>query len=322
MILLDYSIQGQRSKAQVITPDGMPALATCTLLVDYCMSIVLAKHPEAGFTLTPARSRLLKADKVSDTEFADDISLIADSIQDVQKLLSEVEHEAASVGLRLNETKTKCMVINIDNPDPLHAASGDIIERVDNFLYLGACLKDSETDIKVRKAKAWAACHKLKKIWNSNLRKGLKIRLFTATVESVLFYGSETWTITKRLEKMIDGSYTRMLRMALGVSWEQHMTNVELYGSLSKAISKIAERRQRLSGHIHRHPKLTAHKLLFWQSTHGATRRGRPPITFIDTLRSDTGLRSTIEMGTLMNDIQLWKNVTHGSRVYHVTRPK
>ena len=208
------------------------------------------------------------------------------------------------------------MVANIDNPDPVYAISGDSIDHVENFLYLGSWLKDTESDIKVRKAKAWAACHKLKSIWSSNLRKSIKIRLFTATVESVLLYGSETWTITKRLEKMVDGCYTRMLRMALGVSWQQHMTNAELYGSLPKASSKMAERRLKLAGHIHRHPELTAHKLLFWQPSHGATRRGRPPKTFIDSLRNDTGLSSTLEMGTLMNDRKLWKNVVHGSRVH------
>ena len=29
-------------------------------------------------------------------------------------------------------------------------------------------------------------------------------KMFTALVESVLLYGSETWTMTKRLEKMVD----------------------------------------------------------------------------------------------------------------------
>ena len=56
------------------------------------------------------------------------------------------------------------------------------------------------------------------KLWNSKLRKSIKIRVFTALVESVLLYGSETWTMTKRLEKMVDGCYMRMLRMALNIN--------------------------------------------------------------------------------------------------------
>ena len=35
--------------------------------------------------------------------------------------------------------------------------------------------------------------------------KYLKERLFVATVESVLLYGSEAWTLTKSLEKQLNG---------------------------------------------------------------------------------------------------------------------
>ena len=272
------------TKAQVITPDGMTELFDILagvlqgdtlapylfiIVVDYCMSMALENHPEAGFTITPARSRRVKALKVTDTEFADDIALIADSIKDVQNMLRDVETAAAQVGLRMNESKTKYMTANISGDEPVLAKSGDMIEKVENFLYLGSWLKSTEADIKVRKAKAWAACHKLKRIWNSNLKKSIKIRLFTATVESVLFYGSETWTLTTKLEKMIDGCYTRMLRMALNVSWQQHMADAELYGHLPKATSKIAERRMKLAGHI----SLAAHKLLFWEPLHGRARQ-------------------------------------------------
>ena len=34
------------------------------------------------------------------------------------------------------------------------------------------------------------------------------------------------------MEKSLDGTYTRMLRMALNVSWKEHMTNIDLYGNI------------------------------------------------------------------------------------------
>ena len=92
---------------------------------------------------------------------------------------------------------------------------GQKVELVNDFLYLGAKIRNSEEDIATRKKKAWTTCHSIKAVWKSDLRKDLKIRLFTATVESVLLYGSETWTMTKRLTKIVDGCYTRMLRMDL-----------------------------------------------------------------------------------------------------------
>ena len=51
------------------------------------------------------------------------------------------------------------------------------------------------------------------------------------------------------MEKSLDGTYTRMLRMALNVHWQEHKTNEEIYGKLPKVSSKVAERRCKLAGH-------------------------------------------------------------------------
>ena len=45
-------------------------------------------------------------------------------------------------------------------------------------------------------------------------------------------YGCTTWTLTKRLEKKLDGNYTRMLRAILNKSWQQHPTRRQLCGHL------------------------------------------------------------------------------------------
>ena len=49
---------------------------------------------------------------------------------------------------------------------------------------------------------------------------------------SILLCGCTTWTLTKRLEKKLDGNYTRMLRAILNKSWWQHPTKHQLYGHL------------------------------------------------------------------------------------------
>ena len=101
------------------------------------------------------------------------------------------------MGLRINEGKTKFIIENVDDSfsPSVKSKSGVAIGKVDDFLYLDSWIRNSEKDIKVRKAKAWVACHKLDKVWKSNLTNSLKIRLFTATVESVLLYGLEIWSM-------------------------------------------------------------------------------------------------------------------------------
>ena len=52
---------------------------------------------------------------------------------------------------------------------------------------------------------------------------------------------------------MIDGTYTRLLRTALNISWRDHVSNDILYDTFPKLSSKIRERRIRLAGHYVRH---------------------------------------------------------------------
>ena len=47
----------------------------------------------------------------------------------------------------------------------------------------------------------------------------MKRSFFQAAVASILLYGCTTWTLTKRLEKKLDGNYTRMLRAILNKSY-------------------------------------------------------------------------------------------------------
>ena len=44
---------------------------------------------------------------------------------------------------------------------------------------------------------------------------------------------------TKRLEKKLDGNYTRMLRTILNRSWQQHPTRRQLYGHLPPVTKTI-----------------------------------------------------------------------------------
>jgi len=103
------------------------------------------------------------------------------------------------------------------------------------------------------KAQTWTATLKLDNICESNLPRRLKINFFRATVESILFYCAETWTMTKELNKELDGTYTRLLRQTLNINWRQHITNEELYADLRRISETIKKRRRlRLAGHCWR----------------------------------------------------------------------
>ena len=174
------------------------------IVLDYAMRRAIeGKETELGFELERRRSRRHPAVAICDLDFADDI--LSEEIDQAQELLTRVEHESAKVGLQLNDKKTKIITYNQESTVEITSRSGKTLKVVNNFKYLGSWMESSEKDFEVRKALAWSSCHKLKKIWNSTLSRKIKVRLFLATVESVLLYGSETWTLTKSMEKKLNG---------------------------------------------------------------------------------------------------------------------
>ena len=80
----------------------------------------------------------------------------------------------------------------------------------------------------------------------------MKRSFFQAAVVSILLYGCTTWTLTKRLEKKLDGNYTRMLRAILNKSWRQQPTRHQLYSHLPLITKTIQVRRTRHAGHCWR----------------------------------------------------------------------
>ena len=79
--------------------------------------------------------------------------------------------------------------------------------------------------------------------WKSNLTDKMKRRFFQAAVVSILLYGCTTWTLTKRLEKKLDGNYTRMLREILKSPGSNTLqdTNYTVTYHLSRKLYKLDE---------------------------------------------------------------------------------
>ena len=62
-------------------------------------------------------------------------------------------------------------------------------------------MNSSLKDFEFRKVLALKAYHKIIKCWKSNLANTLNIRIGKVTIETILIYGSETWTINKSWKK-------------------------------------------------------------------------------------------------------------------------
>ena len=85
----------------------------------------------------------------------------------------------------------------------------------------------------------------------------------------------------------------------MNVSGIDHITNEELYGSLTPIATKIQERRMRLARHCIRHTEEIANKIILWEPLESTRNRGAQSTTYIYSLLNDAGVS---ELRSLMED--------------------
>ena len=111
------------------------------------------------------------------------------------------------------------MSFNQEQETVLKSGNNENIMKVDS---LRAQIDNTENDVKIRKAPSMEILLNWIKFGNHLYPK---LCTFLALVESVSLYGSETWTLTS-LEKNINVSYTRLLRIAFRDYWQiSHLTD-------------------------------------------------------------------------------------------------
>ena len=258
------------------------------IVVDYALPQSVDKLKDQGLKVGRRSGR--QSEKfLTDLDYADDVALIAEHITAAQALLVSFEEAASKIGLKLNTKKTECMPMN---EEPSHSSitskDGAHIKEVEDFKYLGSYVADSRKDFLARKGQAWKACNKLLKVWQSGISTTTKVSFFRACVESILLYGSETWTMKKELLDRLDGTYTRLLMCVKNISWKNHPTKEQIYGELPPISTTVARRRAIFAGHCYRCKDQAISDILLWRLPQSS--RGTRPHTYPDTISRDTGI--------------------------------
>ena len=122
---------------------------------------------------------------------------------------------------------------------------------------------------------------------------------------SILLYGCTTWMLTKCMEKKLDGNCTRMLWAVLNKSKRQSPKKQQLYGH-QPSISKTIQIRQtrHVGDYLWIKDKLISDVLLWIPSQRQAS-IGRPAITYLQLLCTDTGC-SLVDLLGVMDDKDEW----------------
>jgi hypothetical protein len=186
----------------------------------------------------------------------------------------------------INEKKTEVMTFNIDQASSNSGGSGVYLSgveltMVDNFRYLGSMMKSTTSDFEYRRGLAWSAFGSMERIWKAeHLDLALKLRIFQASVLSVLLYGCESWIINEQLMIKINAFATS----ATGRGAPRQVPNEEILTRVGKPplINTVRRRQLGWLGHVLRRDEREAARILeLYIPGHGKPARGKPPLTYL-----------------------------------------
>ncbi len=259
--------------------------------------------------------------KLTNLRYADDTTLLAACIEEMENLLNKLEAGSRTFGLEINRSKTKMMIIDRprnNRPDVAEIAG---VEVVTHFTYLGSEIDNNggcEKEVNRRVQMARNAMVKLNKIWRDRaITKRTKIRLVRTLVFSIFLYGAETWAVRQKERKKIDSFEMWCWRRMLRIPWTAKRTNQSILSEIGeerRLSSEVYARILKYFGHVTR--ANTLESIVVQGKVDGKRSRGRSPTRWSDLIRTLTD-RTFVECTRLARDRDRWRNL-----VYAVTESR
>ena len=174
---------------------------------------------------------------INNLRYANDITLMAESEEELKSLLMKVKEESEKVGLKLNIQKTKTMA---SSPITSWQIDGETMETVTDFIFLGSKITahgNGSLEIKRHLLLRRKAMTNIDSILKSrDITLPTNGHLVKAMVFPVVMYGCESWTIKKAEHRRSDAFelwYWRLLR----VPWTAKRSNQSILKEISPGCS-------------------------------------------------------------------------------------
>ena len=252
---------------------------------------------------------IINGKRLHHLKYADDIVIIANSLEELQTMLNELKLRSEEIGLKLNKEKTKILTNQEDSRDII--IDNQTIEHVHEYVYLGQtirCGKSSQAaEINRRIRSAWCAFGIQSKILKDQ-RIPLRLRklVFNQCVLPALTYAAQTWTLTNKLMDKISKVQRAMERIMLNIKLIDKITN-ESIRQKTKVIDvkeQVASMKWRWAGHtLRQRDGRWNQEIQYWRPWMGRRDRGRPQTRWRDDLRRVAGVNWMRES----QDRELWK---------------
>lgn len=219
--------------------------------------------------------------------FADDLVLVADSKQNLERNIEVWNQEAGKFNLNINTDKTKTMVITNQEELLNIKLQEENIEQVAKYKYLGNIINQegkNEEELNNRMQTVAKVYYSLSRsfLGHKQISTKTKISVYNAIYVPILTYGCENWVLTKNQQNRLQACEMRYLRRTLGVRRLDKMRNTDIRQELGTAPlqRKIEEQKLRWFGHLCRMNNDRQVKSVWEARTTGKNRRGRPRQTW------------------------------------------
>ena len=191
----------------------------------------------AGLEEAPAGIKIAGRN-INNLRYADDTTLMAESEEELKRLLMKVKEESEKAGLKLNIQKPKIMA---SGPITSWEIDGETVETVSEFILGGSKITaggDCSHEIKRRLLLGRKVMTNLDSILKSrDIAWPTNVCLVKAMIFPVVMYGCESWTVKKAEHQRIDAFELWCWRRLLRVLWTARRSNQPILKEISPGCS-------------------------------------------------------------------------------------
>lgn len=251
--------------------------------------------------------------------YADDVVLMANSRDKMQKLVDIWTGEIENMKMEVNTNKTKVMIINEKQGSQNIGGikcKGEILERVTTYEYLGSVITDDgkiDAEITNKANKSTRLYYSLNKtiLGHKNIDMEVKMMIHGVITVPIITYASENWTVRKKDETRINAIEMKHLRRIAGKTKWDRVKNEEIRQITGQIpmVEKIRRKQLNWYGHIIRMSPDRLTRTIMEAGHQGRRRRGRPRRKWIDQIKEE-GARKGVtlgEMRRIAKDREEWK---------------